>query len=292
MDKRKLFDEIWRFLMVAFGTLLFSCGINLFITPLGLYNGGGLGVAQLLRTIMLDYLQLPLPTTIDVAGILYFLINIPLFFLAYKGVSRLFFFKTLLAVLLTTFVITLIPVPNPLIIEDALTACIIGGLMYGTGVGITLYSGGSGGGVDILGMYLSKRYRNFSVGKVTVALNALIYLACALMFNLEVAIYSIIFAAISSFTIDRVHAQNIMIQVMIFTKKENIAEPIMKELTRGVTEWKGEGAYTHEGTNILVTAISKYEINLLRRIVTGLDPQAFIIYNKVMNIDGNYIKKL
>ena len=41
----------------------------------------------------------------------------------------------------------------------------------------------------------------------------------------------------------------------------------MKEIYRGVTEWKGDGAYTHEETNILVTAISKYEINLVRRTV-------------------------
>jgi len=66
----------------------------------------------------------------------------------------------------------------------------------------------------------------------------------------------------------------------------------MKEIYRGVTEWKGDGAYTHEETNILVTAISKYEINLVRRTVQKIDPNAFIIYNKILNIDGNYLKKL
>lgn len=292
MKKIKLRDEIWRFFLVAFGTILFSCGVNLFVTPLGLYNGGALGISQLLRTVLVDFLHITFAPGIDVAGIIYFLINVPLFFLAYKGVSHLFFLKTVLSVLLTTFIITVIPVPDPLIIEDTLTSCIIGGLMYGSGVGLCLYAGGSGGGIDILGIYLSKRYRNFSVGKVTVALNAMIYLICALLFNLETAIYSIIYAAISSFTVDRVHAQNIMIQVTIFTKLDGIAEPIMQELGRGVTEWKGDGAYTHEDTNILVTAISKYEINLLRRMVHALDPQAFIIYNKILNIDGNYIKKL
>lgn len=292
MDKSKLRDEIWRFFLVAFGTIVFSCGINLFITPLGLYNGGVLGISQISRTILVDYLHIPLGPNIDIAGIIYFLINIPLFFLAYKGVSRLFFFKTVLSVTLTTFIITIIPVPDPLIIEDTLTSCIIGGLMYGSGVGVCLYAGGSGGGTDILGIYLSKIYRNFSVGKVSIGLNAIIYLICALVFNLETAIYSIIYAALSSFTVDRVHSQNIMVQATIFTKVDGIAQPIMNVIQRGVTEWKGDGAYTHEDTNILVTAISKYEINLLRRQVHSLDPQAFIIYNKLLNIDGNYVKKL
>ena len=69
-------------------------------------------------------------------------------------------------------------------------------------------------------IHCSKRYRNFSVGKVNVLINGVIYLVCALMFNVETAIYCIIYAAISSFTVDRIHSQNIMIQVTIFTKQD------------------------------------------------------------------------
>lgn len=278
--------------MVAVGTILFSTGINLFLTPLGLYNGGALGISQLARTTLVDILKVPIPKNIDISGIVYFILNIPLFLLAYKGVSCLFFLKTAMSVLLTTFIVTIIPVPNPLIIEDPLTSCIIGGLTYGAGVGLCLYAGGSGGGTDILGIYFSKRYRNFSVGKINIIINGMIYIVCALMFDLETAVYCIIYAAISSFTVDRAHSQNIMVQVTIFTKQSGVAEAIMKEIYRGVTEWKGDGAYTHEETNILVTAVSKYEVNLLRRVVQRIDPHAFIIYNKIMNIDGNYLKKL
>lgn len=285
-------NELWRFIMVAAGTILFSAAVNIFLTPLKLYNGGALGIAQLARTVIIDYLHIPVSANIDISGIIYFIINAPLFLLAYKGVSRLFFLKTVMSVLLTTFIVTIIPVPNPLIVEDPLTSCIIGGLMYGAGVGLCLYAGGSGGGIDILGIYFSKRYRNSSVGKVNILINGIIYLICAVMFDVETAIYCIIYAAIASFALDRVHSQNIMIQVTIFTKQSGVAEAIMKEIYRGVTEWKGDGAYTHEDTNILVTAISKYEVNLVRRTVQAVDPNAFIIYNKVLNIDGNYLKKL
>ena len=113
--------EWWKFLMVAAGTILFSTGINLFLTPLGLYNGGALGISQLARTTLVDILKVPIPKNIDISGIVYFILNIPLFLLAYKGVSRLFFLKTAMSVLLTTFIVTIIPVPNPLIIEDPLT---------------------------------------------------------------------------------------------------------------------------------------------------------------------------
>lgn len=292
MKSKLIKNELWRFVMVAAGTILFSAAVNIFLTPLKLYNGGALGISQLIRTVLVDYLHIFSATNIDISGIVYFIINIPLFLLAYKGVSRLFFFKTAMSVILTTFIVTIIPVPDPLIIADPLTSCIIGGLMYGAGVGLCLYAGGSGGGIDILGIYFSKRYRNFSVGKINILINGIIYLICAMMFDVETAIYCIIYAAIASFALDRVHSQNIMIQVTIFTKQSGVAEAIMKEIYRGVTEWKGDGAYTHEDTNILVTAISKYEINLVRRTVQTVDPNAFIIYNKVLNIDGNYLKKL
>lgn len=133
-------NELWRFLMVAAGTVLFSAAINLFLTPLKLYNGGALGISQLIRTVLVDRLQIINAPNIDISGIIYFLLNIPLFLLAYKGVSHLFFLKTAMSVALTTFIVTVIPIPNPLIVEEPLTSCVIGGLMYGVGVGLCLYA--------------------------------------------------------------------------------------------------------------------------------------------------------
>ena len=61
---------------------------------------------------------------------------------------------------------------------------------------------------------------------------------------------------------------------------------------RGVTCWNGQGAYTGEESKILVTVISKYEINQLKRIVLEKDPKAFIIFNEGLNVTGNFEKRL
>ena len=66
----------------------------------------------------------------------------------------------------------------------------------------------------------------------------------------------------------------------------------MKEMGRGVTCWNGQGAYTGEESKILVTVISKYEINQLKRIVLEKDPKAFIIFNEGLNVTGNFEKRL
>ena len=112
------------------------------------------------------------------------------------------------------------------------------------------------------------------------------------MFELPTAIYSILYALIMAQTMDRVHYQNINMTAMIFTKQDGIQKRINMEMHRGVTYWQGAGAYTDAKTYILVTAISKYEVAALKKLVHSEDPQAFVIFNEGMSISGNFEKRL
>lgn len=146
--------EFWQRNVVAVvGMLVFSVGINLFIVPANLYNGGVLGISQVIRTVLVRYFHLASGTT-DIAGIINMLLNIPLFVLAYVFVGKKFFFRTLVCVVSQTLFLSLIPIPAIPIVRDSLTASIIGGIFGGTGIGIALQSGGSSGGLDIVGMIL------------------------------------------------------------------------------------------------------------------------------------------
>lgn len=280
-----------KYLLVVFGAVVYTAGLILFVTPHNLYTGGIMGFAQIIRSAIALYTPISLPEGFDLSGIIYYIANIPLFIIAYKYISRTFFIKTVLATTTITVMTSLIPIPAP-IISDRLTSCLVGGLIVGVGIGFMLKYGGSGGGLDIVGMYLTKKYTDASVGKVALTCNICLYVICAIMFNIETAVYSIVYSAVSSFTLDRIHDQNIMIRAMIFTKQDGIPEIIMSELNRGVTEWQGDGAYTHEAEHILVSIISKYEMNHLRRLVLEADPHAFITYDRVASVDGNFLKRL
>ena len=72
------------------GSLLFAAGVNLLITPLGLYNGGFMGFAQLLRTFVVSVLHVPVPAGVDLSGIIYFILNIPLFYMGLKILGKEF----------------------------------------------------------------------------------------------------------------------------------------------------------------------------------------------------------
>lgn len=272
--------------LIIIGALLFSVGLNIFIVPVGLYNGGAVGIAQIIRTL------LNLNTPFDIAGIINLIINIPLLILAYLKFGRSLFLKTIISVISQTVFLSLITIPSTPIILDYLTACIIGGMIAGWGVGITLKAGGTSGGNDILGLYFSQKCKNFSVGKLTIIVNAGIYLVCAFLFELPTAIYSIIYSTVCSLTIDRVHIQNINMNVQIFTKNPELHDYILKKLHRGVTFWKGVGAYTQSDTYVLITVISKYEITQLKEIINEKDPNAFVIMSEGPEILGNYEKRL
>ena len=102
-----------RLVLAVLGTLIFAAGMNLFIVPLNLYSGGFLGIGQIVRTLLVDYAHVPIPSNIDIAGIILYIINIPLLVLAYRSLGRWFFVSTIICVTFQTVFLTFIPSPVP-----------------------------------------------------------------------------------------------------------------------------------------------------------------------------------
>jgi uncharacterized membrane-anchored protein YitT (DUF2179 family) len=237
-------------------------------------------------------LSLPIPSNIDVSGIIYFLLNIPLFFMGFKIMGKGFFLKSLFGVGVMSACLTLVPIPSSLIIEDYLTACIIGGIISGIGSGLILRGRGTAGGPDIIGVCLSKLNPNITVGRVGLAVNIFVYAICLFMFDIQIVVYSLIYATVFAMGVDRIHTQNINMSAIIVTKKDGISEAIIKEMGRDATNWDGEGAYTKKTTHILFVVLSKYEIAQLKKIVHDIDPEAFMIFSEGCTIDGHFDKRL
>lgn len=67
---------------IILGSLLFSASMNWIILPHDMYSGGFLGIAQLLRMLLLHFFP-AIQQIGDLAGILYFLLNIPLLLISW-----------------------------------------------------------------------------------------------------------------------------------------------------------------------------------------------------------------
>ena len=141
-------------------------------------------------------------------------------------------------------------------------------------------------------MVCAKKYPSFSVGKVSILMNIFVYGICFMIFDIEITVYSLIYATVMAMTCDRVHVQNISLSVLIFTKKDGVDQAIMNEMRRGVTEWEGKGSYTKEDSKVFVVMISKYEQNEITRIVSEIDPNAFMIFTEGAKAVGNFEKRL
>ena len=289
----KAMQDRWaRVAIAVLGTFLYAVGVNLFTVPAGIYAGGVVGLSQVLRTLLAR--SVALPESVDIAGILYFLFNVPVLIMAWRELGRSFLVRTLICVGASSVFLSVLPAPAVPILDDPLAACVVGGIVCGFGLGVTLTCGCSTGGLDVIGLCLSKRDSKFTVGRFSLSFNVLLYTACAFLFNIQTAIYSVIYTVFCALFIDRGHQQNISVQVLIFTRDEDPQLPanIMTRLSRGVTYWEGKGAYTGSTMRVLCVCVSKFEVAELQETVRELDPHAFFIVQEGVRIGGNFTKKI
>lgn len=274
------------------GCLMFAVAVNMIIGPRGIYSGGSTGVIQLIRRFFLNVLNVKMPAGIDIAGIINLCLNIPILYMAYRVMGRLFFVKTMVTVVILSIFLAVVPVLEEPIITDYLATCLIGGIMAGTGAGWILRGRSCGGGTDVIGVCCTKLFPGFSVGRMSIMINAVIFAIYLILFDVEIVIYSYMYVVVCGLALDRAHIQNINTSAMIFTKKEGIDEAIMTNMRRGVTEWNGTGAYTKEDSKVLYVVVSKFEVGELKRLIHSLDPDAFVVFNEGCAIDGNFEKRL
>ncbi len=282
-----------RLVGAVFGELICALAAIFFIVPHGLYTGGIMGVCQLFRSFLSARLGLRFGGY-DIAGILYFAVNIPILLYAYKVLGVRLVLRALICTGAYSLFYSAIPVPALPVLEDTLTSCLIGGILSGVGSGIALTCGGAGGGLDVLGLCFATKGRGVSVGKFSLGFNAVLYLICFLLYNAEVVVYSVIYNFLTAMVIDKVHQQNVNVQTLVFTRKDAkpLTDFIIEKIGRSVTLWESVGAYSGAPVHVLCICLSKYEIDELRVAIRSVDPEAFVVVEEGVRIFGNYPKHL
>lgn len=262
--------------LISLGSIIYIYGLNGILVPQGLLNGGVIGIS-----ILLHYL-------IPVAGIgsIYLLLNIPLVFLGWMHVSRTFMLYTLYGILFFSFT-TAIFQPKSLLISDPILAALLAGVLCGVGGGIILRSMGSAGGLDILSVYLNKKF-GLRIGSIFFASNALILVAGAFLYDVEQALYSIIFLYTSGRVMDAVITGfNKRKSLLVISESaQDIANVILESKGRGVTFLNGEGAFTQKAKKVILTITTLFELPKMKEMILSIDPQAFIIVNDTLEVLG------
>ncbi|HZJ86911.1 MAG TPA: YitT family protein [Erysipelothrix sp.] len=282
-------SKIKNYALVLTGGLVFGLTINLFIMPLGLYNGGFTGIAQIMSDWVIKLFDLN--PEIKIAGFLTFLINLPVFIFAFNRLSRNFVMLSLFTIVAQTLTMSITPIPQTPLIQDVFVNLILAAFIGGWGVALAFRGKGSAGGLDIIGIYQSQNKKG-SVGTIYLIVNALIYLYCFVFYDFETAMYSLIYSTIFAFVIDKFHHSNIEVSVMVFTRNPQIKAIINSELVRGATHWEGYGSYTGTPTEIFISVVSQEEVPRIKKIIYQYDPNAFVIIHENLKVVGGFEKRL
>ena len=273
--KATLIDVIFIFL----GCTIASLGVNLFLSHAKLLSGGATGLA-----LILEY-TIGLP-----AGIVVFLLNIPLLIISYKKLDKSFTIYTTLGMLslsislmLTKPLTNLIPLEN-----DLLIFCIYGGVLCGIGYGLVFLRNGSTGGTDIITMLIRKKFSNFNIGALGFSLNIIIIILGAIIFGIPKALYTLISLFIQSTVLDRMLKgfSSKKLLLILTEKEEEVIEYVIKDLHRGVTSLVAEGEYTHDRKKMLYCIVTSRQMILLKNIVHQIDPMAFITIIDISEVRG------
>lgn len=270
---------IIRLFFLAFGAFIAGFGLEGFLIPNNMIDGGIVGIS-----IMLSYL------TKANLGVLILCINIPFIFLALKKLGKLFVAQTLYAITMLGLSVNVFH--NHHATDDVLLATVFGGVVLGIGVGIVLRNHAAMDGTEILSIRLAKKL-GFSIGEIIMFFNIFIYTAAGFLFGWDKAMYSVLVYFICYKVIDIVldgvnESKSVNI---ISTKSEAIGDSLIKKLDIGVTYIQGRGGYTGEEKDIIYCVVSRLELPKLKEMVKFIDPTAFIAVENVHEVEGVRIKE-
>lgn len=268
---------IYKMIAITFGAALASVGLEIFLIPNNIIDGGIVGIS-----IMASYLS-----GIPMAAFLIAL-NLPFLYWGYRQIGKTFALSTIYGVFcLSVGVSILHPVPG--VTDDYILAALFGGVILGTGVGLIIRSGGSLDGTEIIAIIFDRR-TSFTVGQIVMFFNLFILSSAGVVFGWDYAMYSLIAYFVAFKTIDiTIDGLNETKGVLILSDYyEDISEAIRDRLGREYTIF--ESIDDGNRTFAVFAVVTRLEVAKLKEIVVGFDQNALISIASV-EIEGKRFRK-
>ena len=273
-------------IMLSYVQILLGCVIGAaaypaFLIPNNIAPGGLTGTAT-----VINYL------TGWPVGALTLVLNIPLFLIGYRAMGKIFAFRSLVATVLFSVLIDLLPL-RP-VSKDPLLGTLFGGVVLGIGLGLILRGGATTGGSDMIARMVHRRVQFISVGMFLFALDFLVVVAAAFVIGSAQALYALINIYVCSRVIDAImvgFGGNKACFVMTGAW-ENVTRRIMDEIGRGATYLEARGAYSGKTQPVVMCVASRQEMTALKRIVQEEDEKALVFITEAHETLGEGFSRL
>lgn len=265
-------------LSIIVGNALYALTVVLFLVPSGLITGGATGIALGINR------ALGLP----VSGVL-FVINMTMLTVGWVLLGRRFAITTIASTVLSPLFLALWErvFTGFVLTDDLVLNTIFAGLGVGISLGITIRAGASTGGMDIPPLVLQKWFR-WPVSITMMLFDIAILLVQAAFSQPEQVLYGIVLVITHTIVMDKMlMLGDSRTEVKIIsTRSDEIRTAILAEIDRGVTVLHGEGGYTGEPSEVLLSVISNRELPRLEKLVHSIDPACFLIVSRVTEVSG------
>lgn len=280
LKKKAVLLNIKKYSLIFIGSILAAVGLEIFLVPNNIIDGGIVGISILLSHV----------TGISLS-LFIVILNLPFLYLGYQQIGKSFCISTVFAVLsLAYWVYFFHPIPE--LTNDLFLVAVFGGVMVGMGVGMIIRYGGSLDGTEIVAIILDRR-TGFSVGEIVMFLNLFILGSAGLVFSWDKAMYSLVayFIAFKVIDITIEGLDESKGVVIVSDNAEEIAETLLARLGRGVTILHGQGGFSQEPKKVLYSVVTRLEISKLKTIIKEKDPNAFFTVQDVHDVIGGQVKK-
>lgn len=287
-----------KILGVIVGTLIYSIAV-VWLLDLGKFFAGGItGISQIISRVFEDFLGITFSM-----GYILLAINIPLFVIGWKQVSKRFAMLTLLSIILqSVFILGLEILRDQFGFQpfaslannfeaNRLLIAVIGGLVAAVGAGICLRQGASTGGMDIIAQYLVMK-RDIPFTKYALTVDVIIISLSGILFDINTAIYTVVRMIIYMLVIDRIYTMYKYMKVTIVTEKEEeMSSAFTSQFQHGVTIFKAIGAYHRKERAVLEIVVLTYEVPSYVDTARKIDANAFISVVEVKVVRGKFNKR-
>lgn len=269
--------SIFALIEMLTGTALTAAAFGLVILPQGFAAGGVTGFSKIITGMI------PVPLSVMVLAVNMVLLALGLIF-----VGRKFIAKTVAVSILFPAMLELFSRHSlESIRQDAMLCTIVAGVMLGIGSGLTLRSGASSGGSDIIGVILNKKFK-IPVSVVMNVCDASVIILQALGQPLVQTIYGIMVITISAAIVGRVLTFGTgESQIVIFSEyHDEIRDALLNELDAGLTSLVAESGYRQKQMKVIVSVVPYQKVMSVKQMILGIDPAAFVVVDEIRSVLG------
>ena len=296
LNKKAVKQFFTRYGIITLGCVIYSLGIALFLDPHDLASGGVYGISVIIRYLCVKHFKwIWLKTEMLIIAI-----NIPLFILGGIFFGKRFVLSTIYSTVLSSLLISLwsntlvyvMPIP---VSENKLICALIGGALFGLGLGLIFRMGSTTGGTDIIVRILRKKFRYIRTGLISMCIDfTIVLIATIIMGDFEHGCYTVIsivlFTTLFDWVLSGGNSAKLIYIISTQEKSKIICEKLLHELDVGATYIDGEGAYTGDSKRIIMCATKNFLYPKLRDIVHEVDPHAFTIVSSAQEVYGEGYK--